>query len=83
LIRRGEIEEIRQVMQKSEAQGMQTFDSAMFKLVQEGRISPEEALKNADSPNNLKIHLSQHRGDDETSNARINSFSLVEEVEED
>jgi len=79
LIRRGEVEEIRQVMQKSEAQGMQTFDSAMFKLVQEGRISSEEALKNADSPNNLKLRLSQHRGIDETRNARINSLSLVDE----
>ncbi|NOZ10394.1 MAG: PilT/PilU family type 4a pilus ATPase [Gammaproteobacteria bacterium] len=55
MIRRGDIAEIREVMAKSENLGMQTFDSALFKMCQEGRISKEEALRNADSPNNLKV----------------------------
>jgi twitching motility protein PilU len=37
---------------------MQTFDSALYKLVETGKISLDEALKNADSPNNLRLKLS-------------------------
>jgi len=36
---------------------MQTFDSALFKIYMEGRISLEEALRNADSPNNLRLRI--------------------------
>ncbi len=36
---------------------MQTFDGALFKLYKEGRIDQEEALKNADSPNNLRLRI--------------------------
>lgn len=61
LIHRGDIHAIKEVMEKSENLGMQTFDSALYKLYATGRISVEEALRNADSPNNLrlKINLSQ------------------------
>jgi len=68
LILRGEIEGIKEVMQKSENLGMQTFDAALFKLYEAGRISLEEALKNADSANNLRLRIklhSQQRGDAE------------------
>jgi len=60
LIKKGGIDEIKEVMHKSENQGMQTFDSALYKLYEQGKISQEEALKNADSKNNLalKIRLS-------------------------
>jgi twitching motility protein PilU len=58
LIRRGDVHEIKEVMQKSESLGMQTFDRALYKLVEAGRIDTEEALKNADSPNNLRLSLS-------------------------
>jgi twitching motility protein PilU len=57
MIRRGDVHEIKEVMLKSENIGMQTFDSALFKLAQAGRISADEALKNADSPNNLRLKL--------------------------
>lgn len=57
LILRGEFESIKEIMAKSENMGMQTFDSALFKLYQEGRISLEEALKNADSANNLRLQI--------------------------
>ena len=50
----GEFEGIKEIMEKSEQLGMQTFDSALFKLFQDGRITEEEALKNADSPNNVR-----------------------------
>ena len=57
MIRRGDVHEIKEVMQKSENIGMQTFDSALYRLHMEGRISLEEALRNADSPNNLRLRV--------------------------
>jgi twitching motility protein PilU len=44
-------------MEKSINMGMQTFDYALFKLYQEKKISLEEALKNADSENNLRLKV--------------------------
>jgi len=49
-------------MDASEAYGMQTFDLALLKLFQEGRITEEEALKNADSANNLRLKMKQKDG---------------------
>ena len=65
LVLRGEIDGIKEVMQKSENIGMKTFDTALFELYQEGLISEEEALRNADSPNNvrLKIKFAEESGD--------------------
>jgi twitching motility protein PilU len=57
LILKGEIESIKDVMQKSENIGMKTFDAALFELYEEGRISEEEALRNADSPNNVRLRI--------------------------
>ena len=57
MIMKGQLSEIKEVMQKSENTGMKTFDSALFDLVIEGRITQEEALKNADSANNLRLRL--------------------------
>jgi twitching motility protein PilU len=49
-------------MEKSENQGMKTFDSALFDLYKAGRISLEEALKNADSKNNLRLKVQLSEG---------------------
>ena len=57
LIRRGEIEGLKEVMEKSTNLGMQTFDGSLYRLYMDGRISLEEALRNADSPNNLRIRI--------------------------
>ncbi len=57
MIMKGQLSDIKEVMQKSENMGMKTFDSALFDLVKEGRISNEEAIKNADSANNLRLRL--------------------------
>ncbi len=64
LILKGQIDGIKEVMQKSENIGMKTFDSALYELFCEGLISEEEALRNADSPNNvrLKIKFFKERG---------------------
>src|SRR6056300_1674921 len=58
LIKNGKVEEIKEVMEKSEGAGMKTFDNALFELYRDGRISMEEALKNADSENNLRFKIS-------------------------
>lgn len=57
LVRRGQFEELKPMMEKSADTGMQTFDAALFALVTEGVIKASEALKNADSANNLKLRL--------------------------
>jgi len=57
LIAKGKVSELKELMQKSEEQGMQTFDSALYKLYKAGKINLEEALKNADSRNNLRLKI--------------------------
>ncbi len=57
LIKKGAIDEIKEVMLKSETQGMKTFDTALLELYNQGKISYEEALKNADSKNNLALKI--------------------------
>ena len=57
LVKQGKVDEIKEVIDKSEEQGMQTFDSALYTLFRQGRISEEEALKNADSRNNLRLKI--------------------------
>lgn len=57
LIWRGEIEGIKEIMQKSRELGMQTFDQALINLYKEGRITLDEALKNADSANNVRLQI--------------------------
>ncbi len=62
LIMKGEVHAIKEIMEKSEEQGMQTFDSHLYKLYLEGRISLAEALRNADSPSNLKLKINLSSG---------------------
>lgn len=62
LIKGGKVMEIKEVMEKSEQQGMKTFDSALFDLYKSGKISYEEALKNADSKNNLRLRIQLAEG---------------------
>ena len=57
LIFKGEVHQIKEVMAKSRELGMQTFDQALFDLYEDGQISYEEALKNADSVNDLRLRI--------------------------
>ncbi|MEQ9465252.1 MAG: type IV pili twitching motility protein PilT, partial [Haliea sp.] len=57
LILKGDIDGIKEVMAKSENIGMRTFDGALFELYREGLISEDEALRNADSPNNVRLKI--------------------------
>jgi len=58
LILKGEVHKIKEIMDKSENIGMQTFDGALYRLYKAGKISIEEALRNADSQNNLRLRIS-------------------------
>lgn len=68
LIQKGKIDQIKEAMAQSTESGMQTFDQALFNLYKEGKISAEEAIKNADSRNNvgLQIRLSEGSGKNST-----------------
>jgi twitching motility protein PilU len=57
LIFKGEVSQIKDVMSRSRELGMQTFDQALFDLYEHGRISYEDALRNADSVNDLRIKI--------------------------
>jgi twitching motility protein PilU len=67
LIKSGDIAEMKEVMAKSETMGMQTFDTDIYRLYKSGKISREEALKNADSENNMRLKIDL--GDDGSSQA--------------
>ncbi len=64
LIHRGDIHGIKEIMKKSTDIGMQTFDQALYNLYENGHISYQEAIKNADSANDLRldIQLRSRRG---------------------
>ncbi|HXJ52266.1 MAG TPA: PilT/PilU family type 4a pilus ATPase [Burkholderiales bacterium] len=70
LIFKGEVHEIKEIMKKSRELGMQTFDQAIFDLYEAGRISYEDALRFADSTNevrlNIKLHGKESKGKDIT-----------------
>lgn len=57
LIFKGQVHEIKEVMKKSREHGMQTFDQALFDLHEADRISYEDALRNADSVNELRLAI--------------------------
>ena len=61
LIKRNEFSEIKEIMEKSKNLGMQTFDQALIDLVNDGAIDEEEAVKNADSANNVRLKLKLYR----------------------
>ncbi len=57
LIFKGHVHEIKEIMKKSGEMGMQTFDAALFALYEAGKISYEDALRNADSVNELRLQI--------------------------
>lgn len=60
LIFKGDVHEIKEIMKKSRELGMQTFDQALFDLFEAGHISYEDALRNADSVNDLRLTIKLH-----------------------
>jgi len=93
LIMKGDVMALKEVMEKSEELGMQTFDSHIYKLYKAGVISLEEAMKNADSPSNLQVRINLEDNSfadmskDDDNEGDSNSSSLfdglaLEEIEE-
>ncbi|MHB1515712.1 MAG: PilT/PilU family type 4a pilus ATPase [Acidiferrobacteraceae bacterium] len=60
LILKGEVHGIKEIMAKSTEAGMQTFDQALFSLYESDLISYDEALRNADSQNDLRLQIKLH-----------------------
>jgi len=60
LIFKGQVHEIKELMKKSRELGMQTFDQSLFDLHESGAITYEDALRNADSVNDLRLSIKLH-----------------------
>jgi len=75
LIFKGEVHGIKEIMKKSRELGMQTFDQAIFDLYEAGRIGYEDALRFADSTNevrlNIKLNGKEAKGKDLMSNLEL------------
>ncbi len=78
LIFKGEVAQIKEVMAKSTRLGMRTFDQSLFDLYEQGMISYDEAMRNADSMNEvrLRIKLESKRGAQEIES---DQFEVIEE----
>jgi twitching motility protein PilU len=68
MIFKGNVHEIKELIAKSNETGMQTFDQALFNLYQAGQITYEDALRNADSVNDLRLRVKLDGGSSEKSN---------------
>lgn len=76
LILRSEFDSIKEIMERSVNLGMQTFDNALIKLHLEGRITEDEAYRNADSANNVRLKIKLAAGNGENKTGGLN-FELV------
>ena len=79
LIFKGEVAEVKEVMKKSRQAGMQTFDQALFDLYEGNFITYEDALRNADSLNDLRlqIKLNSQRGKSTDLSAGTENFAIM------
>ena len=79
LIFKGEVHEIKEIMKKSRELGMQTFDQALFDHYEGGRITYEDALRNADSINDLRLQIKLHgkESKDRDLNSGIGHLDIV------
>jgi len=90
LILKGDVQEIKEAMAKSENIGMQTFDTALYRLYKAGKITLDETLKNADSPNNLRLRIDLEEKDSggaatksEAEDDPFAGLSLVDDTEDE
>ncbi len=70
LIRKGEIDQLKNVMRDSGHHGMITFDKCMFRMYKEGKISYDDALRHADSSNEVRLMIKLDEGGDADSLTR-------------
>jgi twitching motility protein PilU len=82
LIFKGEVAQIKEVMARSTRMGMKTFDQALFDLYEECHISYEDALRNADSKNELRLRVKlESKREDKLINEQASSLRIVDESE--
>ena len=62
MIEEGKIREIRELIEKGRHTGMQTFDQCLLDLYTQGAITEEVAIAESDSPSNLRLQISHHKG---------------------
>jgi twitching motility protein PilU len=80
LIFKGEVGQIKDIMAKSTRLGMQTFDQALFDLYEQGTISYEEAMRNADSKNELRLRIKlESKRDSTVTDQQAESLRIMEE----
>lgn len=77
-IRNGELHKIRSLMARSATIGMQTFDQALFTLYQRGLIRYEEALKHANSINDLRLQIKLAQGIKRSGHSRLETQGFAE-----
>lgn len=79
LIFKGEVAQIKEIMSKSTQLGMQTFDQSLFNLYEAGQISYEEAIRNADSQNELRLRIKlESKRDKSDINEGVEGLQLIE-----
>ena len=80
LIFKGEVGQIKEIMAKSTRLGMQTFDQALFSLYEDAAISYEEAMRNADSKNELRLRIKlESKRDSSVADQQTESLRIMEE----
>jgi twitching motility protein PilU len=80
LIFKGEVGQIKEIMAKSTRLGMQTFDQALFTLYETGSITYEEAMRNADSKNELRLRIKlESKRDSSVADQQSESLRIMEE----
>ncbi|MBK1730471.1 PilT/PilU family type 4a pilus ATPase [Thiococcus pfennigii] len=83
MIRKGEVHKLKELMKRSKEQGMMTFDQALFSLYQEGEISYEDALRYADSANEVRLMIKLQGNASAELERGIEGIRLVDEDDED
>jgi twitching motility protein PilU len=83
LVKRGEIDVVKDAMEQSQVDGCQTFDGALLSLYAAGRVSADDALRHADSANNLRLKIERIPGGPVSSTAErplrlVNGASRVQ-----
>jgi twitching motility protein PilU len=80
LIFKGDVAQIKEVMSKSNRQGMITFDQALYELYENGSISYEEALRNADSKNEVRLRIKlESKREMQISDEGAHSLRIIDE----
>jgi len=80
LIFKGEVSQIKEIMSKSTRLGMQTFDQALFSLYEDAIITYEEAMRNADSKNELRLRIKlESKRDSSIADQQAESLNIMEE----